>query len=91
MSRKQILCALKKLLLSLGWQGFETRVDMSSRSLTINRKLIIVVDTHDQQFDVRFANQWQDRLKDDARDKVFLDCQAMMIKRRVSKGFSKGQ
>ena len=88
---KKFLFALKKLLLTWGWQGFETRVDISSRSLSIDGKVIVVVDAHDQQFDVRFADQWQDRLKDDALDKLFLDCQAMMIKRRVGKGFSKGQ
>ena len=31
---KEFLFALKKLLLSWGWQGFETRVDMSSGSLS---------------------------------------------------------
>ena len=88
---KKFLFTLKKLLLTWGWQGFETRVNISSRSLSIDSKLVVVVDAHDQQFDVRFADQWQDRLKYDALDKLFLDCQTMMIKRRVGKGFSKGQ
>ena len=54
---KQFLFALKKLLLSWGWQGFETRVDISSRSLSIDGKLVVAVNAHDQQFDVRFADQ----------------------------------
>ena len=32
-------------------------------------KVIIVVDAYDQQFEVRFADQWQDRLKDEAFDR----------------------
>ena len=73
------------------WQGFETCVDASSRSFTIDGKLVVAIDVCDHQFDVRFSDQWQDRLKDKVRDKLFLDCQAMMLKRHGSKGFSKGQ
>ena len=77
------------MLLSWGWQRFETRVDTSSRTLIIEGQLVVAVDAHAQQIYVRF--QWQDRLKDEALDKLFLDCQAMMLKRRVGKGFIKGQ
>ena len=79
------LFALKMLLLSLGWQGFKNRVDISSRSLTIDGKLVIAVDAYDQQLEVRFADQSQDRLKDESLDKLFFDCQPMMLKRRVRK------
>ena len=45
---KKFLFGLKKLLLSWGWQGFETRVDVSSRTLTIDGHVVVVVDAHDQ-------------------------------------------
>ena len=41
---KKFLIALKKLLLSWGWQGFQTRVGISSRSLSIDGKLIVAVN-----------------------------------------------
>ena len=47
--KKKFLFALKKLLLTWGWQSFEARVDISSRSLSIDGQLIVVVvDAHDQ-------------------------------------------
>ena len=59
------LCGLKRLLLSWGWQVFETRVDIHARKLFIDNQLAKYVDAHDQQFDVRFASDWQARLKDE--------------------------
>ena len=88
---KTFFLALKIVLLSWGWQAFKIPVDISSLSLTIHGKLVVAVDAHDQQFDVRFVDQWQDCLKDEALDELRLDCQAMMLKRRLGKGFSKGQ
>ena len=88
---KKFLFWLKRILLSWGWQGFETRIDIHARKLFIDNQLVVYVDAHDQQFDVRFASDWQARLKDDALDKLFEDCQSMMTKRRMGKGASKGQ
>ena len=52
----------------MGWHGFETRVDVSSRNLIIDGKFVVAVDSHDPQFDVRFIDQSQDHLKGEVRD-----------------------
>ena len=59
--------------------------------MTIDGHLVVHVHAHDRQFDVRFDGHWQQRLKDDALDELFLDCQALMVNRRVGKGASKGE
>ena len=60
---------------------------MSFRSLGIDSKLVAAIDAHDQLYDVCFAHQWQDLLKDEALNKLFLNCQPMIFKRRVGKEF----
>ena len=90
-AEKKILFGLIRLLLSWGWHGFETRVDTLNRSLTIDGHVVVRVHAYDQQFNVRFTNQWQQRLQDDALTALFNACNNMMVQRKVGKGASKGQ
>ena len=66
-------------------------MNIEARNLTIDNQVVVVVDAHDHQFDVRFAGNWQEKLRDDALNKLYADCQEMMVKRKVGKGASKGQ
>ena len=90
-AEKKFLFGLKRLLLTWGWHGFETRVDTLNRTLTIDGHVVVNVHAHDQQLDVRFTNQWQQRLQDDALNALFHACNNMMVQRKVGKGASKGQ
>ena len=58
--REKVVVCFEEIIVIMGLAEFETRVNISSRSLSIDGKLIIPVNAHDQQFDVRFADQWQD-------------------------------
>ena len=44
---KKFLFSFKNLLLSWGWQGFETRVNIEARNLTIDNQVVVVIDAHD--------------------------------------------
>ena len=90
-AEKKFLFGLRRLLLSWGWQGFETRVDTLERVLKIDGHPIVHVDAHDNQLDVRFQGHWQARLQDDALNALYISCNNMMIERKIGKGASKGK
>ena len=66
-------------------------MNTNDRILTIDGQPVVHVDAHDNQLDVRFQGQWQERLQDDALTQLFLTCNKMMVDRKVGKGAGKGQ
>ena len=67
------------------------RVATLNRTLTIDGHVVVRAHAHDQQLDVRFTNQWQQRLQDDALTALFHACNNMMVQRKVGTGASKGK
>lgn len=62
---KKCLFAMKRLLLSWGWEAFEVRVDLESSTLSIASTQVVQVRGHDKAFDVVFSGDWKERLMQD--------------------------
>jgi hypothetical protein len=86
---KKFLFGLKRLLQSWGWQNFEIRVDIASKSLSIDNHTVVRVLVEDTNFFAKFEEQWHDRLKDDALTALCQNCKRAMSERKIGKNAGK--
>ena len=78
-----------RLLQSCGWQSVVIRVDIASKSLSIDNHTVVRVLAEDTNFFVKFEDQWHDRFKDDTLKALCQNCKRAMSERKVEKGAGK--
>ena len=83
---KKFLFGLKRLLLSCGWEGFETRVDIDSKSILIDGHRIVTISTTSNKCEFVYADGWGNRLNDPTYHELVKSCETQLpTKKRLVK------
>ena len=78
---------LKRLLISWGWLGSETRVDLESGMLLIDGHVTITMKIECGKIKISYADGWEARLDDPAYHALIRSIDEKLKKKPVSKGF----
>ena len=70
------------------WQIFEIRVDIASKSFSVDNHIVFHILVEDTNFFEKFEEQVHDRLKDDALTTLCQNCKRRMSERKSEKALA---
>ena len=85
-AEKRDLLGLKSQMVQWNWRPFEINVDLDGHSLAIKDFVIATIAAHHHSFDIRWAPDWEDKLKSEELSTLVSFAERQMAEHKKGKG-----